>query len=94
MTGKLGIISAAVATLTLAVAAVYWFSDTGQSLSIAGDLLVKATEVLWIFGVGFTIASGLAVLAIARGEPRALPFGVITADILGFVFMILAIALS
>lgn len=93
MTGKLSVISAALAALTVAVAGIYWFT-AGGTLAVAADLLVRAAGVLWILGIGFTAASGIAILAISRGESPRLPFIVIGAEILGFLFMILAIALS
>lgn len=91
----IGIISACISAATTVVAAIYWFAGSpAESLAIGVEALAKTIAIFWILGIGFTIASTVAIIALLRGEPRGLPMIVIVAESLLFAAIIISLAVS
>jgi hypothetical protein len=90
----ISIISACLSLATIAAGAAYWCVGSAETLAGGVDVLTTAVGVFWILGIGFTFASGLAILALIRGEPRMIPMSVIIGESLIFLFFIIGIALS
>ena len=79
----------------MVVAGVFGFAwSPAESLVVGADVFAKAIAVFWIMGIGFSLASTVAIVALLRGEPRKLPIAVIAVESLLFVLIIVGLALS